>query len=36
MHWRSFISVVNLLEVLGLGEGVRRVGGWGEGEGEGE
>lgn len=36
MHWLSFIGVVNLLEVLGLGEGARRVVGGGEGEGEGE
>ncbi len=36
MHWRGFVGIVNLLEVLGLGEGALRAGGGGEGEGEGE
>ncbi len=30
MHWRGFVGIVNLLEVLGLGEGALRAGGGGE------
>lgn len=36
MHWKGFVGIVNLLEVLGLGEGALRAGGGGEGGGRGE